>query len=254
MARMRKPFQGVWNIVRFNWHFYVFAFLAIVLFICLGCILPSPFRILGLIASLAIFITTLVSIMASWYVYDQTKLYDLNWLDENEFRNELNILNINAGFDETSEILESKFTYSKLTVYDFYDPSLHTEVSVKRARVAYPPHPVTQSVATKNLPGQSNSFDKIFCFLSAHEIRNEQERIVFFQELHRILKDDGQVYVVEHLRDINNFLAYTIGFFHFHSFRMWERTFEESGLRLSTERKLNPLITLFIITKNGITP
>ncbi len=26
---LRKPFQGVWNIIRFNWHFYVVAFVVI---------------------------------------------------------------------------------------------------------------------------------------------------------------------------------------------------------------------------------
>ena len=48
-------------------------------------------------------------------------------------------------------------------------------------------------------------------------LATETERTLFFKELHRILKREGELVIVEHLRDLPNFLAYTIGFFHYWS-------------------------------------
>ena len=36
MEKMRKSFQGVMNIIRFNWHFYVFAFILVLLLVIVG--------------------------------------------------------------------------------------------------------------------------------------------------------------------------------------------------------------------------
>ncbi len=163
------------------------------------------------------------------------------------------IVNINAGFDETSNLLRSKFANSELVVFDFYDPAKHTEVSIKRARKAYPPFPNTQQVKTNHLPLQDNSTEKVFAILSAHEIRNDDERNSFFKELRRALTATGQIIVTEHLRDTANFLAYNIGAFHFHSKASWLKAFQSSGLRVVEEIKITPFITTFILDKNGVT-
>ena len=249
-----KPFQGVTNIIKFNWHFYVIAILGIIFLLILSIYFQYPLKHLMWIASGSIILTTFVSLFASWYVYDHSRLYDFRWLNHDQEKHTLSILNVNAGFDETSSILEKLFGTERLSVYDFYDPALHTEVSIKRARKAYPPHPNTIAVSSNQLPSLDNTYDKIICFLSAHEIRNDSERENFFKELSRILKPDGSIYIVEHLRDTNNFLAYTIGFFHFHSEHTWRSTFENTGLQVIKHEKLNPLISLFKVSKDGVTP
>jgi hypothetical protein len=68
----------------------------------------------------------------------------------------------------------------------------------------------------------------------------------------RILKPDGQIIIVEHLRDRANFLAYNIGFFHFHSRSIWLRAFSSAGLSLRQELKITPFVTAFIVGKDGI--
>ncbi len=67
-----------------------------------------------------------------------------------------------------------------LQVFDFYDPHLHTEISIKRARKAYPAHPNTQSIQTSSIPLPNEVADSIFLVLAAHEIRNHAERARFF--------------------------------------------------------------------------
>ncbi len=250
MKLKRKPFEGVFNIVRFNWHFYFIAGIVLISLIFFKHNLPEQIQPFVLWLSLLATLTIFVSLIISYYVYDISDLYQLNWLPNSDNKT---ILNINAGFDETSEIIKNKFIDIELTTCDFYDPNKHTEISIKRARNAYPPFVNTFQVSTDKLPFKDNSFDYTLAILSAHEIRDEKERVHFFKELNRVTKSTGQILVTEHLRDLNNFLAYTIGFFHFHSKTSWLETFEQANLIVKQELKSTPFITTFIIEKNGNT-
>lgn len=248
----RSPFQGVLNIIRFNWHFYVFAlFVFALLFWTIDYVSPG-YQIwlrLGLFAAVT---TTIISLLVSFYIYDLSALYKLTWMDKCLSAAPASIANINAGFDETSLLLQQKFPQAKLAVFDFYDPRQHTEISIKRARKAYPLHPNTLPVTTAHLPLDENSLDVAFAILAAHEIRNQQERSLFFVELRRVIKPAGQIIVVEHLQDVANFLAYNIGFRHFHPLSVWRQTFAQAGLQLQQEQKITPFISAFVLKKNGI--
>jgi SAM-dependent methyltransferase len=250
LEKMREPFQGIFNIVRFNWHFYVIAAIAISL-LFLACYFVSPFlqSIIFTLCVLAI-LSVLLSLAASYYIYDVTDLYQLNWIESES--KATSIVNINAGFDETSHLLQAKFNNAKLTVLDFYDPIKHTEISIKRARKAYPAYPNTKSIKTTELELADNSADIIFLIFAAHEIRDEAERIVFFKALNRLLKPDGKIYITEHLRDLPNFIAYNIGFFHFHAKSTWLNNFSAAKLKIVQEKKLNPFVSKFILSKDGV--
>jgi ubiquinone/menaquinone biosynthesis C-methylase UbiE len=65
--------------------------------------------------------------------------------------------------------------------------------------------------------------------MSAHEIRDPEERETFFRELTRLLAAKGQVVVVEHLRDMANMLAYNVGAFHFHTRAEWLKAFRSGS-------------------------
>lgn len=251
MEIKRSPVQGVLNIIRFNWHFYVFALvLFALLFFALDSVAPG-YQIWLRIIFIAAVITTIISLLVSSYIYDLSALYKLTWLDEVLRNTPATIVNINAGFDETSVLLKRKFPSAELFVFDFYDPVQHTEISIERARKAYPPFPNAQQVTTKHLPLNENSVDATFAILAAHEIRNDEERVLFFTELRRVIKPAGQIIVVEHLQDVANFLAYNIGFCHFHRHSAWQQTFAKAGLHLQLERKITPFISAFVLKKNG---
>ncbi|MER2997324.1 class I SAM-dependent methyltransferase [Pontibacter populi] len=251
MEKVRKPLQGVTNIIRFNWHFYVIALALILLLLFVAGFLDNALQTYIYIVCSLVLGAMVISLLVSMYVYDFSGLYKLQWVEQENTENV--VVNINAGFDETSALLNAKFKRSELIVMDFYDPAKHTEVSIKRARKAFPPFPNTKHTRTDHIQLTDNSVDKIFLTLSAHEIRDEDERAAFFREINRILKPTGQIYITEHLRDLANFLAYNIGFFHFHSKRSWLKTFEKAELNAGREIKLTPFISSFILTKNGNT-
>ena len=132
MEQVRKPFQGVLNIIKFNWHFYLLSVFVLCGFLVLSFGFKNNFLFI-----LLFFLTlsgTLSSILVSFYVYDYSDLYKLNWLPDNNEK--ISIANINAGFDETSSLLQLKYKNANLIVLDFYNPATHTEISIKRARKA----------------------------------------------------------------------------------------------------------------------
>ena len=246
----RGPFQGVWNIVRFNWPFYLLATVA-VLFLLIVRNYFSAFTMLIDVLLLVFIGSTFVSLLVSFYVYDLSGFYELRWLDGVPHREGESIVNINAGFDETSSLLKGRFRDAELLVCDFYDPAKHTERSIKRARRAYPPFPATQSVSTQQLPFKTGSVEKLFAIMSAHEIRDRNERLSFFSEINRILAPRGQAVVVEHLRDAANLLAYNVGVLHFYSRAIWLHAFDDAKLKVVDEKKITPFLTAFFLSKNG---
>jgi hypothetical protein len=247
----RKPLQGVINIIRFNWHFYLFAIGLITGLFVIKQIASEWGLLFDFFIGIILF-NVLISLSVSWYVYDNSGLYSLNWLNFLNIEKGKTIVNINAGFDETSPILNHKYQPGKLTVLDFYNPLEHTEVSIKRARKAYPPYPDTISVSTSNVGLKEKSFQYIFLFFAAHEIRNEVEQVILFKQINQSLALDGKVIVLEHLRDWPNFLAYNIGFFHFYSKSKWFSTFNKAGLSVTKTIKITPFLTAFILQNNGI--
>lgn len=253
MGVKRAPFQGVYNIIRFNWDFYL---LAGMLLCCLAIAVKlagAPFCYLGVIAFLAIVLVILISLLVSFYVYDISNLYDFPWLtDKKEGNERTRILNIHAGFDESSAILKTKFRNIDLEIADFYDENRHTEASIRRARKLFPPAEETICITTNQLNFNDAQFDTIVAFFSLHEIRDMKERDVFLKELMRILKPGAKLYITEHLRDVPNFLAYNIGFLHFYSRSNWLTSFSRVGLKIVDEIKTTSFVSTFILEKDGI--
>jgi hypothetical protein len=244
---LRKPFQGVGNIIRFNWHFYAIAALFISLLLVMSEFFYPDYRHVFLLVAFAVVFSTTVSLFVSYYVYDVSDLYNFTWTEKLKAQQPAAIVNIHAGFDETSAIISHIFPRASLFVFDFYDAAKHTEVSIARARKAYAPFPGTISINTANLPLKSNNVGFIFNIFALHEIRNREERIAFLKMQKEKLKPNGRCIVVEHLRNVPNFLAYNIGFFHFLSQTEWLNNFREAGLAVVETATHTPFVSVFIL-------
>ena len=157
---------------------------------------------------------------------------------------------MNAGFDESSRFLRELYPDANLNIWNFYDPSHHTEPSIARARQRYPIPPGTIVIKSSDLPVASSSVELVVLFLSAHEIRDYDEQVRFFEEVARILTPEGEVILTEHLRDLPNFIAYTIGFLHFHSKKLWEGVFAATGFLVSQQQVTGGLIHTFVLKKS----
>ena len=70
----------------------------------------------------------------------------------------------------------------------------------------------------------------------------------WFAEARRCLRPGGRIVLVEHVRDVANFLAFGPGFLHFHSPESWRHCWEKAGLRLSDRFRVTPWVRVFVIS------
>jgi SAM-dependent methyltransferase len=246
MEIKRRKLQGVLNILSFNRHFYVLGLIVLALIITSHVIFIWPDLLFWIIIA-AFLYGLIMPLIVSAYVYDYSGYYDFNWLKSYniEDSNSKLILNINAGFDETSFIIKNLFPQSDLKVFDFYNAERHTEPAIIRARKVSLVYSNTQQIISNSIPLKNNSVDIIFLLSAAHEIRSQEEKIEFLKECHRLCKQNGKIIMVEHLRDFPNFLAFSVGFTHFFSKKVWKNAFEKAGFSSFAETKFTPFMSIF---------
>ena len=244
MEVKRRKFQGVLNILSFNRHFYIIGGL-VLSGIFAGLFLLNLPLLWSLIIGGLFFYGFVAPLVVSAYVYDFSGYYNLHWLKQLGLGQPQQLVNINAGFDETSFLLHHQFPDADLRVFDFYDAERHTEPAIVRARKVSLVYPNTQQIPSTAIPLPDQSVDLIFLLSAVHEIRSHAEKVAFLKECHRICKPDGQVITVEHLRDWPNFLAFSIGFTHFFSRKTWNNAFSTAGFSQFEERKFTPFMSIF---------
>lgn len=249
MEPKRRKFQGVLNILSFNRHFYVFGLGFLAALLASRLLFKWPDLIFWLIVAAFMYGLIMPLIVSAW-VYDFSRFYTFQWLNNQISDNEKPqlLVNINAGFDETSFIIKNRFPGSELKVFDFYNGQRHTEPAIKRARKVTLMFPDTQQIASGSIPLDDHTADIIFLLSAVHEIRSHNEKIQFLKECHRVCKRGGKVIMVEHLRDLPNFLAFSVGFTHFFSRSVWKNAFERAGFRTFQETKFTPFMSVFRCT------
>jgi len=246
MEIKRRQFQGLINILSFNRHFYVYGLIALA-FIIGSKVMFHWSDLLFWVIIAGFIYGLLMPLIVSAYVYDFSGFYNFNWLRQMHFTNAKDsfILNINAGFDETSFIIKSILSESQLQVFDFYNAKQHTEPAIVRARKVSRVYPNTIQISSSVIPLNDQSVDHIFLLSAIHEIRRHEERVQFLKECRRVCKPTGTVIMVEHLRDLPNFIAFTIGFTHFFSKKTWEKSFKEAGFQSFKEQKFTAFMSVF---------
>ena len=211
----RKPFQGVVQILQFNWPYYLGAAVTAG---AAALALPFPHsesRLALLIAIVPAIFWLASSLIVSHYVYDRFPLYDLNWIARGVEKTPRRWINIHCGFDETSDLLSAIFPEADRSVVDIYDPQVMTEGSIRIAqgrRNSESPFMPRQYDALKF---DADSFDAAFLIFAAHELRRHDQRVKLFREVDRVLVPGGDLILIEHSRDIWNFIAFGPGFLHF---------------------------------------
>jgi SAM-dependent methyltransferase len=242
----RRNFQGVLNILSFNRHYYFWGLVILTALFASRMFIEWNNIVFWIIVA-AFLYGLIMPLIVSAYVYDFSGYYTLNWLNGviKNGEEKKSFISINAGFDETSFIIKNKFPEADLKVFDFYNAKRHTEPAIKRARKVSLVYPNTQQIPSDYIPLENNSVDVVFLLSAAHEIRSHEEKVRFLKECHRLCKQDGQVIMVEHLRDFPNFVAFSVGFTHFFSRSKWKNAFERAGFSSFSEKKFTPFMSVF---------
>jgi hypothetical protein len=243
----RGKWDGMLAIARFNWPFYAAA--GAVLWVALATI--GYFPVVGSLAIAGCVYFLVGSLGVSHWVYDRSELYQWSWLNRALGNAEVGEMVLcHSGFDEASAILKQKFPQSAWRVLDHYDPATMTEASIRRARKLFPPTEGTSAARFDHWPLADASQEVVFGMLAIHELRSDAERAAWFAEARRCLADDGKIILVEHVRDLANFVAFGPGFMHFHSVASWRRSWEGGGLKLDDSFRITPFVRVFVLKKS----
>ena len=245
----RGRYQGMVQILQYNRRFYGSALAAVALALLISPRLPPMWRVLLLSAAAPTLFWFCSSLLVSHYIYDRFPLYDLSWLARSLLQPPGRWVNIHAGLDEISNLLAALFPSAEGKVLDIYDPIEMTEPSIEQARRTTPASVQAIPADWRALPLPDNELDAVFLMFAAHELRRHEARVQLFRELARVLRDGGEVALVEHSRDWPNFLAFGPGFLHFFSKRAWRQAAEAAHLQVRTDFSLTPFVHVFIFRR-----
>lgn len=250
-VEIESRFSGVLKIVRFNIQFYIFSLIGLLLVagVLASSLLPLWLERLIFLGAVVMAFWTLSSLVVSWYVYDFAGVTRWAWLRTQFQVHPRTWVNIHAGLDESTTALKRLFPASEGSVVDIYDPTEMTEPSIARARRMYPATEPFVIGTFDHLPLPDGDQDKVFLLFAAHEVRAPEHRNQLLRESSRILKQSGQVLLVEHLRDWPNFLAFGPGFLHFHSEQTWRKNIQQADLRIERENTITPFVRCFFLRK-----
>jgi hypothetical protein len=244
---MRGPWQGVAQILQFNWRMYAATAVGACAAIGVWRLLPEAGRVLlPMILAPAVF-WMVASLAVSHYVYDRFPLYDLHWMERALGHAPRRWINIHAGWDETSGLLEAIFPDAVGEAVDLFDPRVMTEPSIRQARKASRAVVPTIPARFDALPFESGTVDTAFVIFAAHELRKREQRMKFFSEVARVLSPGGECLLMEHGRDRWNFFAFGPGFMHFFPQREWRLAARGAGLEVKREFAMTRFVRVFML-------
>jgi SAM-dependent methyltransferase len=245
----RRPYQGVIQILQFNWRSYVATAGSIGVALLALPFLAEPGRTVLLLGTAPALFWLASSLLVSHYVYDRFPLYDLNWIHSVLSRAPQRWINIHCGLDETSAVLAAIFPEASSQVVDIFDPLVMSETSIRVARrVTHHTIPST-SMQYDSFAFPAAWFDAAFSIFAAHELRHHDQRVRLFREIARILAPGGKFILMEHSRDWRNFLAFGPGFLHFFSESAWRKTASDAGLTVLTELSMTPFVHVYVLRR-----
>jgi hypothetical protein len=246
---MRGPWQGVTQILQFNWRMYAATAASAGLAASAWPLLPAAGHELLLIVVAPAMFWMVASLAVSHYVYDRFPLYDLHWMERALGHAPRRWINIHAGWDETSDLLRTIFPDAVGEAVDLFDPRVMTEPSIRQARRASRTAVPTTPARYDALPFESGTVDAAFVIFAAHELRRREQRAKFFKEVARVLSAGGECLLIEHARDRWNFLAFGPGFLHFFPQREWRLAARQAGLEVSNELAMTRFVHVFVLRR-----
>ena len=251
VAEPRSKYHGMLQILHYNRPMYARALaasLAVILAIALLPI-PRPLAALALAGVAAGLLWSASSLLVSHWVYDRSPLSQWDWLARLLPEVPHHWASLHAGLDETFGALARIFPAAGGTILDFYDPAEMTEPSIVRARRLSLDQTATPA-DFRALPLADASQDAIFLIFAAHELRHPDSRRRFFQEIARTLTPGGRAVLVEHLRDLPNFLAFGPGFLHFLPRQEWLRLAAAADLAVREDFHITPFVNVLVLEKH----
>lgn len=239
--------HGAVRIFFYNWPIYVGTWLPALALLLFVPFMDPPARALAAFVAVTALAWSLTSLLVSFYIYDRSALVSGRWVSP--LLGPMSTwATIHAGLDAEVE-LDTVMHGRCVGRLDIFDPKLMSSPSIVRARRRTPQVHHASPASPTALPIESGACDAIVVAFTAHEIRDRGAREAFFVELRRSLRPGGKVLIVEHFRDLANFLAFGPGYVHFVSRDEWLRLAAHANLAVASETKITPWVTALTLAR-----
>jgi len=242
--------SGAARIFVYNWPIYASTWLAAVGGFVIARYTSPGVALLLMAAGVGAILWSALSLWVSHYVYDRSPLAQGRWVQALLPERVERWVAIDAGLD-AEVVLDGVLPGACLARLDLYDGDVVRAASVRRARATTQRAHVAIAAKATALPLESGSCDLVVVVFSAHEVRLSAHREAFFTELARVLRVGGRALVIEHLRDVMNFVAFGPGFMHFLARREWLRLGEHAALRVAAETRVTPWVMALALEKDA---
>lgn len=236
-------------VILFNYQKILLGIIVSILLFGLSFWISSDSIILILrILSGLIILNIIASLVASYILYDNSDLYELNNLKGIiDWEKTENAILVHASFDPLSKRLEEKYPNLNLTICDIFGNRHEQEKGIETSKKVFPPNSREIKIKPNNLPFKNQSQDVILAITALHEILDHEQRVLFFKEAKRILKDGGVIIVSEQFRDFTNLIFFNIGAFHFLSQKQWKKAIKSAGLNIIDNKKITPFANMLVV-------
>jgi SAM-dependent methyltransferase len=231
---------GAVRIFLYNWPIYVATWVTAATALVVFPALHLPGTWLAVAGAAGALAWSILSLVVSLYVYDASRLVSGQWVP-GLVTSTGAWATIHAGLDAEVE-LDAVMRGRRVARLDIFDRRVMTSPSIARARMLTPAAGEATACSASALALDDEACDAIVVAFTAHEIRDRHTREAFFCELRRSLKPGGKVLLVEHLRDVANFVAFGPGFLHFVSRREWLRLASHADLAIASETRITPWV------------
>jgi hypothetical protein len=233
--------SGAARIFLYNWPTYAGTWsVAIAVLVCLPRAHPTVAWALAAAAGGAL-LWSFVSLVVSLYIYDRSALAGATWIPPLLPPRARTWASIHAGLDHEIDV-DAVIPEGCVGRLDIFDPRFMTASSIRRARERTATARGSSPCSPTALALADEACDTVVIAFTAHEIRDRAARERFFEEIRRCLKPGGRALVVEHLRDLANFVAFGPGFLHFLPRREWLRLARHAGLTVEGESRITPWV------------
>jgi SAM-dependent methyltransferase len=233
--------NGAVRIFLYNWPVYAGTWIFAALLLALSPRLEGSATWAAWVVALGAVAWSLASLLVSYYIYERSPLAAGQWVPRFLGSSIGGWASVHAGLDAEVE-LDAVMPGACVARLDIFDPRVMTSPSIARARARTPPSKQASPCSPTALALSTGACDAIVVAFTAHEIRDRGAREAFFGELCRSLRPGGKVLLVEHLRDVANFLAFGPGYLHFVARREWLRLASHAGLAVSAETRITPWV------------
>ena len=250
--RRDNRFSGTLRAVYVRWPFYALTYSGVILtLVILGLSVERGW--IGLVPlSLATLIVLVYFLLASlWGVFNLDHLQPHHVLfDMGQIRATDTFIYVDLGWRRRALDVAGRLTTGKAIVIDVYNPQWMTSRALVRARAripAPPPDPrlVWQTGSINLLPQPDNSVTAVILCQVASELWQEGDRQRLFQEIYRVLSENGRLLLAERVRTRTNWLLMGPGALTLSLVETWRDALHAAGFHVRHEKDLQGMIHCF---------